>query len=503
MKIKTQVLISLIVFVILAIAIIFSIFSSNAQLQEIQKKQQIIDNIEKSSFELYFLENDYLVHGGSIPVKRWNSEYIELTGYLGALRLVDPAQQAILDNMFDCHRELNTSFSNLVLVTGNVQGTVPGGASQKLKEFSETTLAGQTQTLISRSSELSQQVEAEVHMIEYRNTLVVSISIAVLMLFVLLNYLFINRSVLRSISELQDGAQRIGSGNLDTRIEITSNDELGVLSRVFNEMAFRLKNMHASLLASNDRLEVENAERKRAENTLQRVNQKLNVISQLTRKDLTNQVFVLNSYLELAKNQLAGQERIIATLQKGDHAIRLINETIEYSKDYQDMGAKPPKWHNVKMALLFGLSHISIGNIQHSIETEDLEVFADPLLEKVCQRLFGNSLAHGGHVTRIRVWDMVTPGGVTIVFEDDGIGIPVEKKEQIFVRGDGTRTSMRSLVFAREILDITTITIRENGEPGKGARFEMTVPDGMWRRADPGSTGTNGGKKEGGNERTG
>jgi PAS domain S-box-containing protein len=222
-------------------------------------------------------------------------------------------------------------------------------------------------------------------------------------------------------------------------------------------------------------------ERKRVKDALLRVNQKLNVISQLTRKDLANQIFVLNSYLELAKNQLAGHDRAIETVQKGVRAIQSIHETIEYSKDYQDMGEKPPKWQNMKMAFLFGLSHISIGNILHSLETENLEIFADPLLEKVCQRLFENSVKHGEHVTRIRIWHTVTPEGATIFFEDDGIGISKERKEQIFLRSEGTRVSMRSLIFAREILDITGITIRETGEPGKGVRFEMTVPKGAWR----------------------
>jgi PAS domain S-box-containing protein len=222
-------------------------------------------------------------------------------------------------------------------------------------------------------------------------------------------------------------------------------------------------------------------ERKRLETTLQRVNQKLNVISQLTRMDLTNQVFVLSSYLELAKKSAAGDDKVIEILQKGDHLIQLIHETIEYSKDYQDMGAKPPKWQDVKIALLLGLSHISIGEIQHIIETKNLEVFADPLLEKVFQRLFENSVKHGAHVTRIRVWFEIAAEGATIVFEDDGIGIPQEKKEQIFLRREGTSASMGSLIFVREILDITGITIRENGEPGTGVRFEMVVPKGMYR----------------------
>ena len=256
----------------------------------------------------------------------------------------------------------------------------------------------------------------------------------------------------------------------------------------------RLVTWHISLIHDEDnaitgtlRSGEDITERKLAENTLQRVNQKLNVLSQLTRKDLTSQIFILSSYLELAKNQLSGQDEVIETIEQGVEAVRLINETVEYSKDYQDMGAKPPTWQNVKMALLFGLSHISISEIRHSLETENLEIFADPLLEKVCQRLFENSAKHGDHVTRIRVWHMVAPEGVTIIFEDDGIGIPREKKEQIFLRGDvAASASMRSLIFVREILDITGITILENGEPGKGVRFELKVPNGAYRFSVPG-----------------
>jgi PAS domain S-box-containing protein len=250
--------------------------------------------------------------------------------------------------------------------------------------------------------------------------------------------------------------------------------------------ATAIKNPDGSLVISRSIL-YDITDRKRGEEALLRVNQKLNILSQLTRKNLSSQVFVLNSYLELAKNQLAGQDQVITTLQKGVQAIRLIHETIEYSKDYQDMGAKPPTWQNVKMVLLFGLSHISIGKIQHSLETENLEIFADPLLEMVCQRLFENSVKHGDRVTRIRVWHMVTPDGATIFFEDDGIGIQQEDKEQIFLRDESTgRASMRSLIFVREILDITGITICETGEPGKGARFEITVPEGAWRIAGKG-----------------
>ena len=40
------------------------------------------------------------------------------------------------------------------------------------------------------------------------------------------------------------------------------------------------------------------------------------------------------------------------------------------------------------------------------------------------------------------------------------------------------------LYLMGEILSITGITITENGTPGKGAQFEITVPKGMWRMKD-------------------
>ena len=40
------------------------------------------------------------------------------------------------------------------------------------------------------------------------------------------------------------------------------------------------------------------------------------------------------------------------------------------------------------------------------------------------------------------------------------------------------------LFLSLEILAITGITIRETGEPGKAARFEITVPNGMYRFGD-------------------
>lgn len=280
MKIKTQVSISLIIFAILAILIIFSVYSSNNQLQEIDRKQQIIDEIEKGSFELYYLENDYFLHGGTRPFEQWNSKYGELSGQLKELKITDPDQQAVFNALSDSHTELQATFSDLVAVTGYAQGKEPISASQELKEFAWSTLAGQTQTMMFRSSELSQLVKAESLVVQQRNTLVISFSLAVLMVFVFLNYLIINRLVLRSISTLQKGTELIGSGNLDAKIETGGSDELGDLSLAFNEMTSNLKTARTLLLTSKSELEKGIAEHKRAEEALRESEDKYRTLFQ-------------------------------------------------------------------------------------------------------------------------------------------------------------------------------------------------------------------------------
>ena len=111
----------------------------------------------------------------------------------------------------------------------------------------------------------------------------------------------------------------------------------------------------------------------------------------------------------------------------------------------------------------------------------DPEVYSDPLFDKVFYNLIDNALRYGGdQMKTIRVSSQESDTSLVIVCEDDGVGITVEDKKKLFRKGFGKHTGL-GLFLSREILSITGITITENGEPGVGARFEMTVPKGMWR----------------------
>jgi signal transduction histidine kinase len=111
-------------------------------------------------------------------------------------------------------------------------------------------------------------------------------------------------------------------------------------------------------------------------------------------------------------------------------------------------------------------------------------VFADPLLEKVFYNLIDNSLHYGGEkMTTIRVTVSGGSEPLRIMYDDDGAGVSADDKKQLFTKGFGKHTGL-GLFLSREILSITGISITETGEPGKGARFEITVPEGVYRFAE-------------------
>jgi signal transduction histidine kinase len=94
--------------------------------------------------------------------------------------------------------------------------------------------------------------------------------------------------------------------------------------------------------------------------------------------------------------------------------------------------------------------------------------------------MIDNAVRYGGKITTISFYAEEQNGDHLIVCEDDGDGVVAEEKDKIFERGFGKNTGL-GLALSREILDITGVTIRETGEPGKGARFELVVPGGMYR----------------------
>ena len=221
------------------------------------------------------------------------------------------------------------------------------------------------------------------------------------------------------------------------------------------------------------------AERKKVEAALASANQKLNLLSQITRHDISNRVFALLVDIDLAK-EYAEDVRLKDALEKLELTAMSIQDQITFTKDYQEIGAQAPSWHAVAPMVMQAADQLDHQGVIIDLIMGDTEIFADSMVKKVFYNLIDNALRHGDHVTNIIFSSRETADGLVIVCEDNGIGIPQQDKPKIFAKGFG-RDSGLGLFLIREVLSITNITIQETGDYGKGARFEMLIPKGDYR----------------------
>ena len=220
-------------------------------------------------------------------------------------------------------------------------------------------------------------------------------------------------------------------------------------------------------------------DRNMAEGALRQANKKLNLLNFVTFNDIQNVSYIIGGILGLEKKMVT-DETLRKYQEKEGAALMRISSALAFARQYQDLGVKPPAWQNVNQVFLFAISHLDLSGITREVKLDGLEIFADPLLESVFFHLAENVLEHGSTASKITIGYHETPGGLTILFEDNGKGIPEDRKDQIFMRASGENNSM-GLFLAKEILEITGITLVETGTFGECARFEIRVPKKLFR----------------------
>jgi len=236
-----------------------------------------------------------------------------------------------------------------------------------------------------------------------------------------------------------------------------------------------------SLISDISERKTADAERQRYANALEQTNNKLNLLNSITRHDILNQLTVVLGYLGIMKMRFP-DPALQEILDKENLAANTIRNQILFTKDYQDIGVRSPQWFDIRNVIETAAAHLPLSQISLQVHVDKLELYADPLLEKVFYTLLENTLRHGKNVTSIKFSFKTLDDVLMLIYEDDGGGIPAEHKEAIFERRFFKHTGF-GLFLSRTILGITGMTIRETGDPGKNARFEILIGPGAYRFA--------------------
>jgi signal transduction histidine kinase len=288
--------------------------------------------------------------------------------------------------------------------------------------------------------------------------------------------LLLSTGVTVPVQSLKRATQRMSEGHLDERVAIKNRDELGDLAQAFNAMAADLEGLYTEL------------EGKVLERTkeLGAANSKLKILGSITRHDALNQLSVMRGWLSVSDETCTDMEAK-KYFGKIRQSLDVLEAQLNFTAMYEKIGVHAPEWVDARLAVETSIPGLDLGEAKVVNRLQGLEVLADQMFPRVLRNLAENAVKHGERTTRVTFRYEERPEGIAIMVEDDGVGVPAELKTLIFERVKSARTGRAGfgLYLSRAILAMTDISIRETGEPGKGARFEMYVPKARARVRPP------------------
>jgi two-component system, OmpR family, sensor histidine kinase CpxA len=239
------------------------------------------------------------------------------------------------------------------------------------------------------------------------------------LIFSVLFWIPLVRSVTRSISQMTHATAQIAEGRFETRVNETRGDELGRLGQAINRMAGRL----AGFVTGQKRFLGDTAHELCS--PIARMQVALGILEE--RADEKQKAYVADVREEV------------------EHISNLVNELLTFSK--AGLQKKEAKLLPVNIAAIarrvIGREAQGEGQVQTQID-ERLAVLAEPeLLSRALANLIRNAVRYAGSAGPIKVAAEAKDGRVTITVTDQGPGVPEPSLQQIFdpfFRGEPSRS---------------------------------------------------------------
>ncbi len=339
-----------------------------------------------------------------------------------------------------------------------------------------------------------------------------------LLVLMLLSGLIIDRVVLRRLDILARAMRDVEAGDMDRRVPMDTNDEVGRLSHGFNRMLGQLSTANREIHAFNQRLarEIETATQdlSRKNVALEQLNRLLNelrrenaskvrlaALGQLAAQlahEIGTPLSSVSGHLQLALSQRDLPASLRERLEVSTREIARIGRIV---RDYLD-STRSLEAERKLVSLRQVLSEaveVTNGGELGSAKTLTLDLADDPadfftdpgLLRQIVINLLSNALdavEHGGLVAlTVRSQD----DHVLITVRDTGTGIAPEDLRRIFepfytTKGRGKGTGL-GLAICRELAKALGGTIAVESTPGQGSAFTLCLPRSGNTQAEPAS----------------
>lgn len=334
--------------------------------------------------------------------------------------------------------------------------------------------------------------------------------------------LLLSRSICRPIARLRDAAVAAGNGDLDTKVDVVSSDEIGVLARTFNQMTAELKRsidqldaVNQELEAGNQQLQFEIGKRKQTEEELKVSNRQLAisndhlnlVVQQLedANRELKDFVYIashdlreplrkVSSFGQLLKDSLKSRidgddlENLTFMIDGAHRMTKMIDGLLTYSRLNRgetafkrvDLNEIVEQLRQLELAELLGETGgtIEVPEPLPRVQGDAVQ------MRQLLQNLVANGLKYRRTEVSPRIvirCGQPSDGRLRIEVEDNGLGIEGKYHQDIFAmfrrlhsREDYGGVGI-GLAVCKKIAERHGGQIGVESTPGEGSTFWFTV----------------------------
>jgi signal transduction histidine kinase len=291
---------------------------------------------------------------------------------------------------------------------------------------------------------------------------------------------FVARDVIRRLTALREATAALASGDLEQRVEVEEDDELGELARGFNEMAARTGAAQA---------ELREAVRAREEF--------LSVASHELRTPLTPLKGFASLTLQRLEQSEAQPERdwllkaMRSMSRQTERLARLVDDLLDTARIQSgrfDLACKPVDLLPVVHEVLERFELRGAAGLRFCLEPPpgSLEgVWDAARLDQVITNLLSNAVRYSPQGGTVHISFGVSPSHVELRVRDEGIGIPPESLSRLFhpFSRASNATSRHfgglglGLFICREIVERHGGAIwAESAGPHQGSCFHVRLP---------------------------
>jgi signal transduction histidine kinase len=315
------------------------------------------------------------------------------------------------------------------------------------------------------------------------NAICIGIGIALVIVLVVLAF-GLERSVIRPLSRLAADARKVADGDFAHHVESSGPQEMRTVGTDVDSMRERIVAELSAVRAGHARLEARTED-------LQRSNAELEQFAYVASHDLQEPLRKVASFCQLLQRRYAGRLDEKAD-QYIEHAVdgakrmqALINDLLAFSR----VGRTAQRRERVSCAVLLAQAWANLGpavrQSHATIEVGDLPVVLGEtsLLTAVFQNLLSNALKFtGDQAPRVSVSAHRDGEYWLFSFTDNGIGIPAEYAERIFVIFQRLHDKAAypgtgiGLAMCRKIIEYHGGRIWLDTTVTSGARFCFTLP---------------------------